>query len=148
MAKSDFGPASDRLCRLFTDPGSRYLVLQGLITIILSYELLFDVESVISRSMSNGLVMGIMAGELRYRDGTVVRILFPAVPAPAAREETMPKAMLAKEMKRFCLWRKTRSNEAGTVDLTAASLSSLGGGLISRGAYAHTPILMELFISP
>ena len=47
MVKRDFGPASNRLCRLLTDPGSRYLVLQGLVTIILSYELLFGAESVI-----------------------------------------------------------------------------------------------------
>lgn len=59
VAKSDFGPASNRLCQLLTDPVSRYLILQGLVTIILSYELLFSAESVISRVMSNGLVMGL-----------------------------------------------------------------------------------------
>jgi two-component system cell cycle sensor histidine kinase/response regulator CckA len=56
--------ASDRLYRLLTDPGSRFLVLQGLVTIILSYELLFGAESVISRVMSNGLVMGLWLGIL------------------------------------------------------------------------------------
>lgn len=59
LAKSDSTPASVRLYRLLTDPGSRYLVLQGLVTIILSYELLFGGESVLSRGMSNGLVMGL-----------------------------------------------------------------------------------------
>ncbi len=58
-AQSDSRPASDRLYRLLTAPGSRYLVLQGLVTIILSYELLFGGESVISRVMSNSLVMGL-----------------------------------------------------------------------------------------
>jgi two-component system cell cycle sensor histidine kinase/response regulator CckA len=56
--------ASDRLYRLLTDPGSRFLVLQGLVTIILSYELLFGADSVISRVMSNGLVMGLWLGIL------------------------------------------------------------------------------------
>ncbi len=59
LLKSDSRPASDKLYRLLTDPGSRYLVLQGLVTIILSYELLFGAESVISRLMSNGLVVGL-----------------------------------------------------------------------------------------
>jgi signal transduction histidine kinase/CheY-like chemotaxis protein len=59
LLKNDSRPASDKLYRLLTDPGSRYLVLQGLVTIILSYELLFGAESVISRLMSNGLVVGL-----------------------------------------------------------------------------------------
>ncbi|MBX3329549.1 MAG: response regulator [Nitrospira sp.] len=59
LLKSDSRPASDKLYRLLTEPGSRYLVLQGLVTIILSYELLFGAESVISRLMSNGLVVGL-----------------------------------------------------------------------------------------
>ena len=59
LLNSDSRPASDKLYRLLTDPGSRYLVLQGLVTIILSYELLFGAESVISRLMSNGLVVGL-----------------------------------------------------------------------------------------
>lgn len=59
LAHSGSSPASDRLYRLLTDPGSRYLVLQGLVTIILSYELLFGAESIISRMMSNGLMVGL-----------------------------------------------------------------------------------------
>lgn len=62
LAQRDSRPASDRLYRWLTDPGSRFLVLQGLVTIILSYELLFGPESVISRVMSNGLVMGLWLG--------------------------------------------------------------------------------------
>jgi two-component system, cell cycle sensor histidine kinase and response regulator CckA len=54
--------ASNRLYQLLTTPGSRYLVLQGLVTIILSYELLFSVHSVISRVMSHTLVMGFWLG--------------------------------------------------------------------------------------
>ncbi|MDH5346290.1 MAG: ATP-binding protein [Nitrospira sp.] len=50
--------AVNRLYQLLTDPGSRYLVLQGLVTIIVSYELLFGVQSIISRGMSNTLVIG------------------------------------------------------------------------------------------
>lgn len=59
LLKSDSRLASDKLYRLLTEPDSRYLVLQGLVTIILSYELLFGAESVISRLMSNGLVVGL-----------------------------------------------------------------------------------------
>jgi signal transduction histidine kinase len=62
LAQTGSSQASERLYRLITDPGSRFLVLQGLVTIILSYELLFGAESVISRLMSNGLVMGLWLG--------------------------------------------------------------------------------------
>ena len=55
-------PASDRLYRMLLEPGSRYLVLQGLVTIILSYELLFGIDPIISRVMSNTLVMGLWLG--------------------------------------------------------------------------------------
>lgn len=61
-AQSDSGSASDRLYRMLTDPGSRYFVLQGLVTIILSYEVLFGVESIISRVVSHRLVMGLWLG--------------------------------------------------------------------------------------
>jgi two-component system, cell cycle sensor histidine kinase and response regulator CckA len=54
--------AQDRMYRLLTNPGSRYLVLQGLVSIILSYELLFGSESIISQVMSNSLVMGLWLG--------------------------------------------------------------------------------------
>ncbi len=54
--------ASNRLYRLLTNTTSRYLVLQGLVSIILSYELLFGSDSVISRVMSNTLVMGLWLG--------------------------------------------------------------------------------------
>jgi two-component system, cell cycle sensor histidine kinase and response regulator CckA len=62
LAHSRPGHTSDRLYRLLTNPGSRYLVLQGLVSIILSYELLFGAESIISQVMSNGLVMGLWLG--------------------------------------------------------------------------------------
>jgi signal transduction histidine kinase/CheY-like chemotaxis protein len=62
LAQTGSSQASERIYRLITDPGSRFLVLQGLVTIILSYELLFGAESVISRLMSNGLVMGLWLG--------------------------------------------------------------------------------------
>ena len=64
LAYASPSQASNRLYRLLTNPGSRYLVLQGLVTIILSYELLFGAESIISRVMSNGLVMGLWLGIL------------------------------------------------------------------------------------
>ncbi|MDH5739836.1 MAG: ATP-binding protein [Nitrospira sp.] len=57
-AQTSHSQTVNRLYRLLTDPGSRYLVLQGLVTIILSYELLFGVQSIISRDISNTLVMG------------------------------------------------------------------------------------------
>ncbi len=62
VAQSDSSSASDRLYRMLADPGSRYCILQGLVTIILSYELLFGVESIISRVVSHGLVMGLWSG--------------------------------------------------------------------------------------
>lgn len=63
-SSQESGPAqaSTRLYRLLTDSASRYLVLQALVSIILSYELLFGGESVISRSMSNLFVMGLWLG--------------------------------------------------------------------------------------
>ena len=51
--------ASCRLYRLLTNPRSRYLLLQSLVSIILSYELLFGSDSIISRVMSDGLVVGL-----------------------------------------------------------------------------------------
>ena len=56
--------ASGRLYRFLSEPSSRFLVLQGLVTIILSYELLFAAESIISKVMSNSLVMGLWLGIL------------------------------------------------------------------------------------
>lgn len=65
---------SNRLYRLLTNATSRYLVLQGLVSIILSYELLFGSDSVISRVMSNTLVMGLWMGmvALAMLSGTVL----------------------------------------------------------------------------
>lgn len=48
-----------RLYRLLTNPRSRYLLLQSLVNIILSYELLFGSNSIISRAISDGLVVGV-----------------------------------------------------------------------------------------
>ncbi|MBH0202131.1 MAG: response regulator [Nitrospira sp.] len=64
LVQTGSSQASDRLCRLLSNPSSRVLVLQGLVTIILSYELLFGAESVVSRVISNGLVMGLWCGLL------------------------------------------------------------------------------------
>lgn len=61
-ADASHRPASDRLYRMLLEPGSRYLVLQGLVTIILSYELLFGTDPIISRVMGNTLVMGLWLG--------------------------------------------------------------------------------------
>jgi two-component system, cell cycle sensor histidine kinase and response regulator CckA len=58
------GQGSARLSRLLSKPSTRFLVLQGLVTIILSYELLFGAESVVSRVMSNSLVVGLWLGML------------------------------------------------------------------------------------
>ncbi len=55
-AESRSPQAPDRLYRMLTDSGSRYLVLQGLVTIILSYELLFGADPVLSRVTTNSLV--------------------------------------------------------------------------------------------
>lgn len=55
-------PNSNTLYRLLTNTTSRYLVLQGLVSIILSYELIFGGDSVISRAMSNTFVMGLWLG--------------------------------------------------------------------------------------
>ncbi|HMS83647.1 MAG TPA: ATP-binding protein [Nitrospira sp.] len=54
--------APDRLYRMLTDSGSRYLVLQGLVTIILSYELLFGADPILSPVTTNSLVMGLWLG--------------------------------------------------------------------------------------
>lgn len=51
--------ASGGLYRLLMNPRSRYLLLQSLVSIILSYELLFGSDSIISRVMSDGLTGGL-----------------------------------------------------------------------------------------
>jgi hypothetical protein len=51
--------ASGGLYRLLAKPRSRYLLLQSLVGIILSYELLFGSNAIISRVMSDGLVVGL-----------------------------------------------------------------------------------------
>ena len=53
---------SRRLNRLLTNPQSRYVVLQGLVTIILSYELVFNGGSVIGPTTSHGLVGALWLG--------------------------------------------------------------------------------------
>jgi two-component system, cell cycle sensor histidine kinase and response regulator CckA len=64
LVQTGTSQASARLCRLLSNPSSRFLALQGLVTIILSYELLFGAESVVSRVMSNSLVVGLWLGIL------------------------------------------------------------------------------------
>ncbi|MGQ0694596.1 MAG: ATP-binding protein [Nitrospiraceae bacterium] len=57
--QTDPTPASVGLYRLLRNPRSRYLLLQSLVSIILSYELLFGSNSIISRVMSESLVVGL-----------------------------------------------------------------------------------------
>lgn len=52
---------NSRFHQLLTHPRSRLIVLQCLVSVILSYELLFGTESVISRLSSEGMVVGIWA---------------------------------------------------------------------------------------
>lgn len=59
LTQSDTTPTSYRLRRLLTDPASRYLLRQRLVTISLSYEFLLGGESVISPVISHGLAMGL-----------------------------------------------------------------------------------------
>lgn len=54
-------PASSRLHQFLTHPRSRLILLQCMVSVILSYELLFGTESVISRLSSEGMVVGIWA---------------------------------------------------------------------------------------
>ncbi|MFO0700041.1 MAG: ATP-binding protein [Nitrospira sp.] len=63
-AASRSNQTPDRLYRMLTDSGSRYLVLQGLVTIILSYELLFGADPILSHVATNSLVMGLWLGVL------------------------------------------------------------------------------------
>ncbi len=56
------GQASERLYRLLTNPQSRYIVLQSLVSIILSYELVFNGGAIISVTTSHGLVAGLWLG--------------------------------------------------------------------------------------
>jgi signal transduction histidine kinase/CheY-like chemotaxis protein len=51
-------PASSRFHQFLTQPRSRLILLQCLVSVILSYELLFGTESVISRLNSDGMVVG------------------------------------------------------------------------------------------
>ena len=51
--------SSSGFYRLLTNPRSRYLLLQSLVSIILSYELLFGSDSILSRVVSDGLVVGL-----------------------------------------------------------------------------------------
>lgn len=51
--------ASGKIYSALMNPRSRHLLLQSLVSIILSYELLFGSESVISRFLSDGLVLSL-----------------------------------------------------------------------------------------
>ena len=53
---------SARLYRLLMNPQSRYVVLQGLVSITLSYELVFNGDVVISATTSHGLVAALWLG--------------------------------------------------------------------------------------
>lgn len=50
---------SGAVYRALMNPRSRYLLLQSLVSIILSYELLFGSQSVISRFAGDGLVVSL-----------------------------------------------------------------------------------------
>ncbi len=54
-------PANGRFHQFLTHPRSRLILLQCLVSVILSYELLFGTESVISRLKSDGMVVGMWA---------------------------------------------------------------------------------------
>lgn len=54
-------PANSRFHQFLTHPRSRLILLQCLVSVILSYELLFGTESVISRLNSEGMVVGMWA---------------------------------------------------------------------------------------
>ncbi|NOS77145.1 MAG: response regulator [Nitrospira sp.] len=60
VATASTSPNS-RFHQLLTHPRSRLILLQCLVSVILSYELLFGTESVISRLNSEGMVVGIWA---------------------------------------------------------------------------------------
>jgi len=60
-AESNSTSSSSRFHQLLTHPRSRLILLQCLVSVILSYELLFGSESVISRLKSDGIVVGIWA---------------------------------------------------------------------------------------
>jgi two-component system, cell cycle sensor histidine kinase and response regulator CckA len=53
------GQPSGRLYLLLSSPSSRYLLLQSLVSIILSYELIFSGDSSVSLGTSNGVVAGL-----------------------------------------------------------------------------------------
>jgi two-component system, cell cycle sensor histidine kinase and response regulator CckA len=52
-------PSTGKIHRALMNPRSRCLLLQSLVSIILSYELLFGSESIISRFLSDGLVISL-----------------------------------------------------------------------------------------
>lgn len=58
---SAIAQSNGRFHQLLTQPRSRLTLLQCLVSVILSYELLFGSEAVISRLMSDGIVVGIWA---------------------------------------------------------------------------------------
>ena len=51
--------SNGRFHQILTQPRSRLILLQCLVSVILSYELLFGSEAVISRMLSDGIVVGI-----------------------------------------------------------------------------------------
>ena len=53
--------SNGRFHQILTQPRSRLILLQCLVSVILSYELLFGSEAVISRMLSDGIVVGIWA---------------------------------------------------------------------------------------
>lgn len=58
---SAIAQSNGRFHQLLTQPRSRLTLLQCLVSVILSYELLFGSEAVISRLMSDGIVVGLWA---------------------------------------------------------------------------------------
>jgi hypothetical protein len=67
MAATASTLASSRFHQFLTHPRSRLILLQCLVSVILSYELLFGTESVISRLKSDGMVVGVSLGQWRAR---------------------------------------------------------------------------------
>ncbi|SPP64988.1 ATP-binding protein [Nitrospira lenta] len=60
-AASAVPPTNNRFHQFLTHPRSRLILLQCLVSVILSYELLFGTESVISRVHSDGMIVGMWA---------------------------------------------------------------------------------------
>jgi hypothetical protein len=83
---------------------------------------------------------GTLEVDSRPGQGTVVQIVFPAAPSPETWKEVMPKVMLAKGDETILLVVENEIERKLALSALPVSLSSLGGGIIGRGAYAHPAV--------